>query len=157
MPSSLPSGTSQPVIGSWPHFHVMSSLPMHWLTSTALHRFLGRPSLTSFSCCTGVASSLSYESRFAMQRSPPVVSWHLCRAVCVLCRKALARINVFKACELDRPGIEALVEGMSDAEAKLAAFDTACASNLCAVARLGVRSHERVPGLHIDFSCIQKQ
>ena len=71
----------------------------------------------------------------------------------MVCRKALARIVVFKACELDRPGVESLLDGMPGTEAKLEAFDTACASNLCAVARLGVCPHKLVPGLHAALSC----
>lgn len=56
------------------------------------------------------------------------------------CRKALTRISVFKACELDRPGVVTLLQDMPDAKLKLEAFDSACASNLCVVARLGVCS-----------------
>jgi hypothetical protein len=54
------------------------------------------------------------------------------------CRKALAAIDVFKACKQDRPGVEALLDGMSDFNLKLTAFDVACTSNLCAVARMEV-------------------
>eukprot|EP00892_Ulva_mutabilis_P004891 jgi/Ulvmu1/2774/UM140_0003.1 len=52
----------------------------------------------------------------------------------LLHREALSQLVVHAACAVDRPGVEALLAGLPDADAQLAAFDAAVDASLAAVA-----------------------